>query len=346
MIFLLGVALAAAVQPAAAMLSCDRVVADKQIFDFSPLKGPHSVVTTQHTPPTDSNTTYTLDLCGPLKRKGDVPKGEECPNGSWACAIKRSRGADGNLSINQVIPLAGNLEDQGGGSLDHKATRLKTADSHEDAQKEGVRLVLQGGRYPLDGPVKERQSQRVIVELLCDKSREGTEGEWLVGEYEGSVGSGSTDTPPKSVNETLIVDGENTSNGFSTREDHPGEKQLIREGEDPALVFGGYEIHDADGAFGTLRLTWYTKYACESMAESRREHWGFFTWFVILVFLSTAAYLIFGSWLNYNRYGARGWDLLPHGDTLRDVPYLLKDWVRRLINTLQGSGSRGGYSAV
>jgi hypothetical protein len=64
------------------------------------------------------------------------------------------------------------------------------------------------------------------------------------------------------------------------------------------------------------------------------------------VFLAVAAYLIFGSWLNYNRYGARGWDLLPHGDTIRDVPYLLKDWTRMVVNTMQGSGSRGGYSAV
>lgn len=64
------------------------------------------------------------------------------------------------------------------------------------------------------------------------------------------------------------------------------------------------------------------------------------------VFLSVAAYLIFGSWLNYNRYGARGWDLLPHGDNLRDIPYIFQDWFRRVVNTLQGSGSRGGYSAV
>lgn len=63
-------------------------------------------------------------------------------------------------------------------------------------------------------------------------------------------------------------------------------------------------------------------------------------------FLSIATYLIFGSWLNYNRYGARGWDLLPHGDTIRDVPYLVKDWSRRVFNTVQDSGSRGGYSAV
>lgn len=64
------------------------------------------------------------------------------------------------------------------------------------------------------------------------------------------------------------------------------------------------------------------------------------------LFLATAAYLIFGSWLNYNRYGARGWDLLPHGDTIRDIPYVLKDWGRRVVNSLQGPGSRGGYSAV
>lgn len=59
-----------------------------------------------------------------------------------------------------------------------------------------------------------------------------------------------------------------------------------------------------------------------------------------------AAYLIFGSWLNYNRYGARGWDLLPHSDTIRDIPYILKDFARRIRDSLQSGGSRGGYSAV
>ena len=64
------------------------------------------------------------------------------------------------------------------------------------------------------------------------------------------------------------------------------------------------------------------------------------------LFLGSAAYLIFGSWLNYNRYGARGWDLLPHGDTIRDVPYIAKDFGRKIFQTVQGSGSRGGYAAV
>lgn len=64
------------------------------------------------------------------------------------------------------------------------------------------------------------------------------------------------------------------------------------------------------------------------------------------LFLGVAAYLIFGSWLNYNRYGARGWDLVPHGDTIRDLPYLMKDWGRSIVGTVQGHGTRGGYSAV
>lgn len=71
------------------------------------------------------------------------------------------------------------------------------------------------------------------------------------------------------------------------------------------------------------------------------------TWKLLFsIFLGIAAYLIFGSWLNYTRYGARGWDLLPHGDTIRDIPYLLQDWTRRVLNTVQGTGSRGGYAAV
>ena len=64
------------------------------------------------------------------------------------------------------------------------------------------------------------------------------------------------------------------------------------------------------------------------------------------VFLGVATYLIFGSWLNYNRYGARGWDLVPHGDTIRDIPYILKDMGRNVVNTVSGPGPRGGYSAV
>jgi len=40
------------------------------------------------------------------------------------------------------------------------------------------------------------------------------------------------------------------------------------------------------------------------------------------------------------------WDLLPHGDTLRDIPYLVKDFARKVLHTVNGGGRRAGYSAV
>lgn len=100
---------------------------------------------------------------------------------------------------------------------------------------------------------------------------------------------------------------------------------------------------------GVLKLEWRTKQACEQQASGGGyggSHWGFFPWFIIIMFLLVAAYLIFGSWLNYNRYDARGWDLLPHGDTLRDIPYLVKDFARKVLHTVNGGGRRAGYSAV
>lgn len=68
--------------PASAMLQCDRVLADGQKFNFKELGGPHSVVTWQKggTDFDFVNTTYTLDLCAPLKKDG--PPNESCPNGA------------------------------------------------------------------------------------------------------------------------------------------------------------------------------------------------------------------------------------------------------------------------
>lgn len=64
----------------ASFLRCGELVVEGHKFDFSPLKGPHTITTSEFHPPTYSNTTYTLDLCAYLKRKDDVKKGDECPN--------------------------------------------------------------------------------------------------------------------------------------------------------------------------------------------------------------------------------------------------------------------------
>jgi hypothetical protein len=72
------------------MLDCSKVIVDETKFDFSPLKGPHTITTSEYHPPTFTNTTYTLDLCAYLKRKDDVKKGDECPNntkGESRCSL-------------------------------------------------------------------------------------------------------------------------------------------------------------------------------------------------------------------------------------------------------------------
>lgn len=331
--------------PASAALRCDHIRVDKTDFDLSKLGGPHSVVTSQWHPPTYTNTSYTLDICKPLKRKGDVRTGDECPNGTRVCAIKRLvRPDDNHDDILEVIPLAGELKDHGGGNLDAKAERFKNSNSHSDSDKEGLRLTLNGGRYPMHS--KKERSQKTIIEFICNKDKTGLEGETSPEEqYDASLFARADDKK----------DGEKGDGKDDEADDGKSgeERQLMK--PDAALIWNSYGPAD-EGNTDILRLTWHTKYACEDAfrnpdnddgdSPSSTSGWGFFTWFILLAFLGIAAYLIFGSWLNYNRYGARGWDLLPHGDTIRDIPYFLKDLARSLLNSVQGSGTRGGYSAL
>ncbi|KAI1656255.1 autophagy-related protein 27 [Daldinia decipiens] len=340
--------LLAAPLPTVAMLNCESVVADKQIFNLKALGGPHSIMTSRILDGKVHNMTYTVDICRSLGKKKGAKKGEECPNGTRVCAIKRV-----DDHIDKAIPIAGELRDHGGGSLDHEVTRLKTSDSNSDSKKEGVLLVMKGGMDRTDSGGK--RWQRAIIEFLCDKDRNGTEGEYdpTDDKYEPSP-----DPAMARVNPLLFRaengdgdGGDNNGNGDGGGDDEPPKEVQLGLENDPSLKFNSYEPLSEDGNIDVLRLTWLSKYACENRdnddsGESPSSHWGFFTWLVIIVFLGTAAYLVFGSWLNYNRYGARGWDLIPHGDTIRDIPYLLKDWTRRVLNTVQGSGSRGGYSAV
>ncbi|KAI0885071.1 autophagy-related protein 27 [Annulohypoxylon maeteangense] len=330
--------------PTEAMFRCNQIVADKQKFDLSALGGPHSVVTSHIIGDAAHNTTYTVDICRPLKKKGDVKKDEQCPNGAQVCAIRRIGDA-----FQKATAIAGNLENVGGHPLDPEVTRLSTSDSNSDSKKEGLRLVMKGGFDKTDSG--QKREQRAIIEFLCDSARNGTEGEYDPADDKYELG----DDPLMARTNPLLfrADGDKGDGDDNGGDKTPKEVQLGIDG-DPSLIFESYEPMAEDSNIDILRLTWKSKYACEKRSddgpgdsgEKPDPHWGFFTWLVILVFLGTASYLIFGSWLNYNRYGARGWDLIPHGDTIRDIPYLLKDWTRRVLNTVQGSGSRGGYSAV
>ncbi|KAG9244367.1 autophagy protein-like protein Atg27 [Calycina marina] len=294
-------------------LDCEHLRADKIGFNLKKLGGAHSVVhNVDHGGISTTNTTYTLDICRPLGKVKSIPAEKQCPNGSRVCAITRTITTEHD-DIEAVFPIAGELKNVGGKAMDAKWERLKTSSANADIQKEGLRVVMNGGFKTEDG---KKRSQKAIIEFVCDKSRTGLEN------------------LPKPEDEYDEVN--------KKREEE-------KAGDDgtPSLTFVSYAAEDT---LDVLRLDWKTQYACEDSKEQQDQErprgWGFFTWFIIVAFLGIAAYLIFGSWLNYNRYGARGWDLLPHGDTIRDAPYLAKDFVRRVVNTVQGPGSRGGYAAV
>ncbi|KAI0102440.1 autophagy-related protein 27 [Nemania sp. FL0031] len=334
--------------PTAAMFHCDNIVSDGQQFNLKALGGPHSVVTSKVDGSRMHNTTYTLDICQNLKKKGDAKNEDQCPNYSRVCAITRLINTEHKTDeIDDVTPLAGDLEHSGGAPLDPEISRLSKI--FPDSDKKGLRVILKGG---IDS---NKRKKRTIIDFVCNKDLDGTEGEYeSEDKYESALSRRAEDD--KNEDEDKGKDKDEDENS------PPKEVQLGIE-KNPSLVFERYGPSDSNSDIDILHLTWSSKYVCESKADDGKgdpdgsgdedgdakkpgSHWGGFTWVIIIAFLGTAAYLIFGSWLNYNRYGARGWDLLPHGDTIRDIPYLMKDWARRVLNTVQGSGSRGGYSAV
>ncbi|KAF2203073.1 hypothetical protein GQ43DRAFT_454673 [Delitschia confertaspora ATCC 74209] len=313
---------------AALNLDCKDVAASGKHFDFSPLGGPHQVYWLAEPESFHSlqdNFTFVLDLCKQLKGSG-------CHNGARVCGINNQINLNTNNITTEFRDIVGSYTTNNGRMIEPKYTLLRNSKSHADVGREGVRAELHGGKFPFE----KGADQMAIIEFVCDKERTGLEGD-----EKGPEGNDKEGDDKK-------------EEGGDKKE---GEKRSRKredngkcENSDKSLRFCGYGMEDQEKGkqAGVLRLEWRTKYACENAEKegSASSHWGFFTWFIIILFLAIAAYLIFGSWLNYNRYGARGWDLLPHGDAIRDIPYILKDFGRRVVSTVSGPGSRGGYSAV
>ena len=152
--------------------------------------------------------------------------------------------------------------------------------------------------------------------------------------------------------------------------DKDGDEKRPDEGDDKTRPEWEAAKKTEDGSGGTieflsyedntLRLDWRTKYGCENFKGDGDDasdgdgdsggggggRWGFFSWLFFLGFMGLLLYFAVSAWMNYTRYGAQGWDLIPHSDTLRDIPYILGDWWRKIVGTVSGGGSRGGYSAV
>ncbi|QIW96351.1 hypothetical protein AMS68_001869 [Peltaster fructicola] len=284
--------------------NCDGENDSGHTFIGKSLKGPKKIFHTENFGVSTRNTTYTIDLCDPLKRDDEVDKDMQCHIGTRICAQSYLYHANDTVMPEYVKDITGEYSTDSGRSMDSKIKWLGA----EDDSKEGFEVTMHGGRFPFDD--SNGKPQRAIIEFICAADLTGLEG----------------------FDE-------------KTRRDED-EDQSPNPDQGKSLQFVSYNTGDK---VDTLRLSWKTKLACteaQDVDAPKKAGWGFFTWFVIILFLLAAAYIIFGSWLNYNRYGARGWDLIPHGDTIRDLPYIIKDFASNLMSRVRGEGSRGGYSAV
>lgn len=77
------------------LLNCKDTIIDGKHYTFSALDGPHSVTWSRQHPPSIVNTTFTIDICKPLRRTKGVPKGDECRSGTRGSFYFFPRGSDG-----------------------------------------------------------------------------------------------------------------------------------------------------------------------------------------------------------------------------------------------------------
>jgi len=295
-------------------------MADGVHWDLGALDGVHVIHHSYIEEPKVANWSFAIDLCGTLPYNKDVDKHRQCPINSKVCGLKSIHDPGNSTSeLEHWIAIAGHYDMSSGNTLEVKPTRLKNTGS-----REGLVLEMTGGKDPFQKQKGVTQKkQKAIVELVCDKEKTGWE-------------------PLPEPNLRKRDDEEDDA-----PEDDAPENDAPEENVGSSLIFHSYEEEFIrDEIWGVLRVQWQTKYACEDYASTapspRSSGWGFFTWMIIILFLGIAGYVIMGSWVNYNQYGARGFDLVPHADTIRDIPYIMKDMFRRV----QTSGSRGGYSAV
>ena len=214
-----------------------------------------------------------------------------------------------------AYPIWRNYELEGAPS-NPKTERLKDSVSNSDSEKEGLRLAVGGGS-------RNSVPQRAVIEFICKRTENSAQS--ITTKYKGR------DDGDKDSEHPDWDDARKADDGAG------GEIEVLPYSEDSSQK-------------DVLRLNWHTPHGCEDSASSRNGTssggWGFFSWFFFIIFMGLFAFILFTAWINYTRHGARGWDLLPYSDTIRDVPYILGDWGRKIVSTLNGGGSRGGYSAV
>jgi hypothetical protein len=172
------------------------------------------------------------------------------------CGIEREHlpdKADDNI-IRRVVPISGAFSMKTGIHQDVKPTRLKHSDSSADSAKEGVRLEMQGGRYPFDEKTNSKK-QRAIIELICNREMSGWE---------------PAKEPVKKASSLEEQD--------EKKEDD--NKKALK-------VISYKEEAVKEEVWGVLRLEWQTKHACEDAVntpgnDGSSTGWGFFTWLIVM----------------------------------------------------------------
>ena len=257
-------------------INCDNVVVQKKQFNLGALDNQYSLYTIDEHPPTVDNTTFAINFCRRLDKRGDIDTKEDCPVGSrgepaWhhrdlsdrltaVCAITNETNIVEQKSfIRETIPIAGEYSHTQGGSLDPKWTRLKTSSATADRGREGLRLEMHGGMYKeKHGSTVRKKKQKAIIEFICERV-------------------------PDEV--LRINDNDKNEDQDDGDDDDVGDDSGERtaDGHGGTLKFISFEDEEE---FTTLRLEWKTKYACEDSTDSgessKSGHWGWFTWFIIM----------------------------------------------------------------
>ncbi|KAF9784338.1 autophagy-related protein 27, partial [Thelephora terrestris] len=109
---------------------------------------------------------------------------------------------------------------------------------------------------------------------------------------------------------------------------------------------------------GEVKLMWSTPAGCGMAADEDtkpppdqtpdpEEVGSGIGWFFLVLLLTFMSYLALGAYYNYSTYGATGFDLIPHRDFWRDVPYMIRDVLDHLCTSFRPRhSSRRGYIAV
>jgi autophagy-related protein 27 len=124
--------------------------------------------------------------------------------------------------------------------------------------------------------------QQAVIEFVCNRDVEGTEGEWTPEDEYDPNGD-------KSEGRRSML-GRREDDDDDDKHEHEGkkEKQLIKEGAAlKFLSYGHEQWKDPKFDGEVLRLEWTTKHVCTKKRGEEGDgdpssHWGFFTWLVIM----------------------------------------------------------------